>query len=150
MDWNSDKSVRLSKFCVYLFMALLVILCAGAPWIFRWLIAVRAMDLKESLPYFLISTYTVAVPAAAALIDLRQLLRNIGAGDVFMEKNVAILRRLSWYCIAAGLICLVSAVYYMPFLLLAAAAAFVGLILRVVKNVFAEAVRLKTENDFTI
>ena len=53
MDWNSDKSVRLSKFCVYLFMALLVILCAGAPWIFRWLIAVRAMDLKESLPYFL-------------------------------------------------------------------------------------------------
>ena len=29
-------------------------------------------------------------------------------------------------------------------------AAFLGLILRVVKNVFSEAVRIKTENDFTI
>lgn len=150
MDWNSDKSVRLSKFCVYLFMALLAAVCIGAPWIFRWLIAVRAMNLKEMLPYFLVSAYTVAVPAAAALIDLRQLLQNIGAGNVFIEKNVAILRRLSWYCIVAGVICLVSTLYYMPFLLLAAAGAFIGLILRVVKNVFAEAVRLKTENDFTI
>ena len=38
----------------------------------------------------------------------------------------------------------------MPFLIVSAAAAFVGLILRVVKNVFAEAVRLKDENDYTI
>ena len=43
-----------------------------------------------------------------------------------------------------------SALYYMPFLIVSAAAAFVGLILRVVKNVFAEAVRLKDENDYTI
>ena len=40
--------------------------------------------------------------------------------------------------------------YYMPFLLLSAAAAFVGLMLRVVKNAFAEAVNIKNENDYTI
>ena len=32
----------------------------------------------------------------------------------------------------------------------AAAAAFVGLMLRVVKNVFAQAVAIKAENDYTI
>ena len=45
---------------------------------------------------------------------------------------------------------LFRSLYYMPFLIVSAAAAFVGLILRVVKNVFAEAVRLKDENDYTI
>lgn len=150
MDWNRDKSVRLSKFCVGLFMVLLAGLCVFAPWIFRRLVALRGPYLTGALPYFLFSTYTAAVPAAAALVDLRRLLYNISAAAVFIDANVAILRRLSWYCIAAGVICLVSTLYYMPFLVLAAAAAFVGLILRVVKNVFAEAVRLKDENDYTI
>lgn len=72
-------------------------------------------------------------------------------GQRFLSReNVSILRLLSWCCIAAGLVCLFSALYYMPFLIVSAAAAFVGLILRVVKNVFAEAVRLKDENDYTI
>ena len=43
-----------------------------------------------------------------------------------------------------------DAVFSLIFLLVAAAAAFVGLILRVVKNVFEQAVTLKDENDFTI
>jgi len=38
----------------------------------------------------------------------------------------------------------------LPFLLLAAGSGFMGLILRVVKNVFAEAIFIKEENDFTI
>ena len=66
------------------------------------------------------------------------LLRNISEGEVFIPENVSILRLLSWCCIAAGLVRLFSALYYMPFLIVSAAAAFVGLILRVVKNVFAE------------
>lgn len=94
--------------------------------------------------------HTAAVPAAAALYGLWRLLRNISEGEVFIPENVSILRLLSWCCIAAGLVCLFSALYYMPFLIVSAAAAFVGLILRVVKNVFAEAVRLKDENDYTI
>ena len=132
MNWNKDKSVKLSKFCVCLFMLILAGVCIGAPWL------------------FLVSTYTAAVPAAAALYGLWRLLRNISEGEVFIPENVSILRLLSWCCIAAGLVCLFSALYYMPFLIVSAAAAFVGLILRVVKNVFAEAVRLKDENDYTI
>lgn len=149
MKWDQDKSVKLSKFCVYFYMVLLVIICALAPWLFRWLIGVRNESMTK-LPLFLITAYTAAVPAACALWDLRRMLLNISAGDVFIRQNVSILRRLSWYCIAAGAICFVSTFYYPPFLYISAAAAFIGLILRVVKNVFAQAVELKDENDYTI
>lgn len=150
LEWNKDKSLRLSRFCVALFMVLLAALCLGAPWLFRLLIALRPAELSGKLPLFLASTYTVAAPAAAALYGLRKLLQNIGGGAVFVAENVSLLRLLSWCCIAAGLLCLASTLYYMPFLLISAAAAFMGLILRVLKNVFAEAVRLKNENDYTI
>lgn len=150
MNWSEDKSVKLSRFCVYLFMVIEVAVCISAPWLFRWLVQVRAADLAGSFAYFLISGYTLAVPAAVALWALHLLLRNIGEEEVFIPENVRILRVLSWCCIVVGLICLVSTLYYMPYLIIAIAAAFVGLILRVVKNVFAEAVHIKNENDFTI
>ena len=150
MKWDQDKSVKLSKFCVVLFMVLLAAVCLTAPWLFRLLIRLRLWDQQVKLPMFLVSTYTVAVPGAVALAALWRLLKNISGGAVFVAGNVKLLRLLSWCCIAAGLVCLVSAFYYLPFLLLSAAAAFVGLMLRVVKNAFAEAVEIKNENDFTI
>lgn len=149
MNWNRDKSVRLSKCCVFIFMILFVLICIFAPQIFSWIISFGSGSEKQ-LGYFLATVYTGAVPAALALWDLRKLLKNISNGDVFIENNVAILRRLSWYCIAAGLICLVSTIYYPLFLVISVAAAFIGLILRVVKNVFAQAVLIKDENDYTI
>lgn len=148
--WNKDKSLQLSKFCVYLFMVIFAGLCVGAPWLFDRLITLRAAQLAGTQPFFLASTYTAAVPAALALWCLRLLLRNIGEEAVFVPENVSYLRTLSWCCIAAGGICFVSSLYYTPFLLIAAAAAFLGLILRVVKNVFAKAVEIKMENDYTI
>ena len=150
MEWSKDKSLRLSKICIYIFTALMIIIAAFAPKIFSALIEIRTSYLGGTLPYFLISTYTACIPASFALHGLYRLLDNIEKGEVFIHSNVGILRRLSWCCIAAGIICLVSAGYYMPFLILAAAAGFVGLILRVVKNVFAQAVELKEDNDYTI
>lgn len=150
MDWNKNKSVKLSQFCVALFMVLLAAVCLFAPQLCRLLIRLRRWDVQLKLPLFLASVYLSAVPAAAVLWALWRLLRNIGAGAVFIAENTALLRLVSWCCIAAGLVYLASALYYMPFLVLSAAAAFVGLMLRVVKNAFAEAVDLKQENDYTI
>ncbi len=149
MNWNQNKSMQLSKFCVYLFMVILVVVCVLAPQLFRALLEMRGESMAK-LPFFLAAVYTTAVPAAAALWDLRKLLWNISCGNVFLVCNVAILRRLSWYCIIAGLIFFVSGFFYLPFFFLSIAAAFIGLILRVVKNVFSEAVALKDENDYTI
>ena len=67
MNWNKDKSVKLSKFCVCLFMLILAGVCIGAPWLFRLLIRLRVQDLAGKFELFLVSTYTAAVPAGAAL-----------------------------------------------------------------------------------
>ena len=50
----------------------------------------------------------------------------------------------------AALLCLVSALYYPSFLLITAAAGFMCLIVRVVKNVFQQAIAMKSELDLTI
>ena len=150
MDWNKDKSLWLSKICIKLFTIIMIVVAVFAPKIFSALIEVRIAYLGGTLPYFLISTYTLCVPATIALSGLWRLLDNIDKGEVFIENNVRILRMLSWRCIFAGGICLVSAVYYLPFIIIAAAAGFVGLLLRIVKNVFARAVEIKQDNDFTI
>ena len=60
------------------------------------------------------------------------------------------LRRCSWCCMVVAAICLVFTAALFYFLLVAAAAAFMGLILRVIKNVFQQAMELKEENDYTI
>lgn len=150
MEWNKDRSVKLSRICVYIFTIIMILTAVFAPKIFSRLIEIRVSYLSGTLPYFLISTYTACIPARAALRGLNRLLGNIEKGEVFIEENVKILRMLSWRCIAAGIICLASTMYYMPFGIIAASAGFVGLILRVVKNVFAQAVEIKQDNDFTI
>ena len=81
---------------------------------------------------------------------LWRLLDNIRAGRVFIPQNVQLLRRISWGCIAGALICLASGLYYVLFFVIAACAAFMALIVRVVKNVFQQAVLLQEDADYTI
>ena len=150
MKWNDDKSLLLTRVCVWLSAAALVLLCVSAPWLFSWFIQKRLILPPQSRDYFLVTTYTVAVPAAIALYMMNRLLANIRKEEVFTEKNTRYLRGMSWCCLAAGLIFLVSSFYYLPFFALCAAAVFMALILRVIKNVFAQAEENKKENDYTI
>jgi hypothetical protein len=94
--------------------------------------------------------YLCCAIALIALVSLDQLLFNIKNGIVFEARNVHILRRISWCCLIAALVLLVGSFFSLVFLLLSVMAGFMGLILRVVKNVFQAAVDLKAENDFTI
>lgn len=139
MKWNDDKSLLLTRVCVWLSAVALVLLCVSAPWLFSWFIQKRLILPPQSRDYFLVTTYTVAVPAAIALYMMNRLLANIRKEEVFTEKNTRYLRGMSWCCLAAGLIFLVSSFYYLPFFALCAAAVFMALILRVIKNVFAQA-----------
>ncbi len=149
MKWNQNKSVKLTQTCIYLFMGLFAIICVCAPSFFRWLFELQGVP-GEKLPVMLLTIYAGAVPAAGALWDLNRLLHQIRAGQVFIKSNVTILRRLSWECMAGALACIFGGLVYPAFFLIGGIAAFIGLILRVVKNVFAQAVELQDENDFTI
>lgn len=149
MKWNSDRSLHLSIWCTRLAMALVIVCGVLTPKIVNWylLVAVKSQALGQPL---MVAVLASCVPAMAALLCLHQLLTNIGKEEIFTDENVALLRRISWCCFAVAAIMLVSCRYYLVFLCVSVAAAFMGLILRVVKNVIQQAVILKAENELTI
>ena len=106
---------------------------------------------RESVVWlYLAVTYGSAVPAALVLFCLHRLLKNISQEDVFCEENVTYLRVMSWCCMIAGLVYFLAGWFDWYLFIFCITAGFVGLMLRVVKNVFAQAVAIKAENDYTI
>lgn len=148
--WNDHRSIALSKSCIVVFMAALLGLAVSAPWLVRWLLDFSRADLAGTEPLFLATIYSGCIPAAVLLWNLYRLLQRISAEQVFITENVDHLRRISWSCFAGAAICLTAALYYIPWGLVGVAAAFMGLIVRVVKNVVAQAVSLQDEVDYTI
>jgi hypothetical protein len=142
--WNQKRSIQLSKACVVLFAVAMVVIAGKADWFAHYL------SVGTKTEFFLITVYTSCVPAVALLWNLFFLLHSIEKDDVFISKNVERLRWISWSCIAGGLISFVSGFYYVPWFVVAIAAAFMGLIVRIVKNVIAQAVELRRDSDFTI
>lgn len=98
----------------------------------------------------MVSLYLCSLPAWAALYWLHRLLGSIAAGQIFVPENVRALRAISWCCAAACAVCLASTFYYAPWSLAGVAAGFMALLVRVIKNCFEQAVRMKDELDYTI
>ena len=67
-----------------------------------------------------------------------------------MDLFFALLRARPWCCLLAAVPFGVFGIWRSLSIIVALAAAFFGLILRVLKNVFEKAVELKEENDYTI
>ena len=150
MNWSKNKSVKLSMICIWIFAALLLAADVSAVGMAKWYADIR---LYGGAPYVVLlcgTIYLLSVPAWICLWNLRKLLLNIRDGQTFVEENVRYLRTVSWCCAAAAAICLVSGFYYLPFFIVAIAAAFMMLIVRIVKNVFRQAVDMKSELDLTI
>lgn len=148
--WNEEKSVELTRLCTLAFMILLLAVVATAPWLTAWFISFSQAGLAGSQSLFLATIYIGALPAGLLLYYLRLLLGSIKAGQVFTLTNAERLRRISWCCFVGAGIALISAWYYIPWLIVFVAAAFMGLIVRVVKNLVAEAANMKDEIDHTI
>jgi hypothetical protein len=110
----------------------------------------RSLIQPELVALVLPVYYAFCVPALVALFSLDRMLAAIRRGEVFTQSNVRILRILSWSCFAAATALLAGSLVSIVFAVIALIAAFFGMILRVVKNLFAAAVELKTENDYTI
>lgn len=98
----------------------------------------------------LVTFYSCAAVGFGILFVLLRLVNNIKNGEVFVEQNVKLLRILSYCCFAIAIITLFFARLRLLVFVITFAAAFIGLILRVIKNCFSEAIRLREENEFTI
>ena len=97
-----------------------------------------------------VSFYLCAAFAFTALVTLDKLLKNIRLENIFITSNVTYLRILSWCCYGVGVVTAIYSIWEYYFMVIAAAAAFFGLVLRVLKNVFCKAVEIREENDATI
>lgn len=148
--WNDKKSIILSQVSVVIFSILLIIGIFTAPMIIRWFIETRTIDLDGMNSYFMISYYCACIPAAVLLVCLFRLLSNIRNDKVFILENTTYLRISSWCCVLVTIICLVSTIYYVPYFIIAIAAGFMALIIRIIKNVFSKAIILQEDADYTI
>ena len=149
MNWSKNSSIELSRACVILFMILLAALDIGCYWAVGWFVRLRLMN-RDSVFLMMATIYLCSVFGWVLLVRLWQLLQNIRAQLVFDAKNVRLLRQVSWCCVGAGAVCLVSCLYYLPFIAVAIAAGFMALIVRIIKNIFQQAIDMKAELDLTI
>ena len=153
MNWTKDKSIALSRVCVAVFAALLLALDGSA------VLMIPLVERRTQMFFTLVTAshalWTALVALCSlfawpALWKLWRLLGNLMEEKVFVEDNVRLLRVVSWCCVGVAVSCLVCGLWYVPLFMLAAAAAFMALIVRIVKNVFQQAIAMKSELDLTV
>lgn len=100
------------------------------------------------LMYFL--AYAILVFALLADVLLVVLLLRVYREQVFTYRSVALIRSISWCCFFVAAAFGVVGFYFHVAWCIALAAVFLGLCVRVVKNVIEEATEIKSENDLTV
>ena len=108
-------------------------------------------DISNSGRVFVLAL-AYAVLAVVSLADslLFFLLCRVHKGQVFTADSVALIRGVSWCCFLLGAVFGTLGIYFQLSLIVAFAAVFLGICLRVVKNVIEEATEIKSENDLTV
>lgn len=148
MKWTKANSLNLSIILVEVTFLLLITTLFIIPPAVCWYDAVSG---QEPVKYFLgVILYLSDFIAFFVIGALYRLLQNIRQGRVFVPKNASYLRLISWGLAAIALLLLIFSFARGMALLFAFVMAFLGLILRVLKNVFEEAIALQNEQDFTI
>ena len=160
MNWNQDKSIVLSFVCVWLFAILLfagdvlslIVLFGGFAGRFTQLSETYGVAASAVKPPLLSVFWWLlfSVPAWTALFELRMILVCFRKNRVFEAGTVRHMRIASWACVGAAAVCFAGAFYYHGMFVAALAAAFMALIVRIVKNSFEAAIRMKDELDLTI
>ena len=151
---KKNTSAYISLVLAVLALVVLIAIWATLPYIVDYFYSLfkGRVDGKTQL---LAALYAASLPVALADILLIRLLLLVRAGRTFSPEAVGSLRGISWCCLFEGAYLIFVGIFMfdpaaVSFCMLAFAAVFLGIVLRVVKNVFEEATAIKTENDYTI
>ena len=98
----------------------------------------------------LVLAYGILGVTILAVIMMFLLLTRVYQGMVFTARSVGYIRGVSWCCFLLCLFFGILGKYFQLSIVVALAAVFLGLSLRVVKNVIEEATEIKMENDLTV
>ena len=150
------SSVILSFVFAGLFLVFLVVVAFLLPSLVENMIS--AGDLigdRTNLPpalhtLILVLAYLVLAVAFVAVGILCLILRCVLLEQVFSSRTVTLLSGVAWCCFAEGILFFVVGIWFQLAFIVFAAAFFLGLCLRIVGNVIAEATRYKNENDLTV
>ena len=149
--WDRDKSLLLSIVAVRIFFVIWIVLLLGGYTICSYYaILMEEYGVMVPLISLVLTLYLCLLPAFVILYDLNSVLMRIRKEEVFIPSNVYSLRRISWSCIIVASITVLFSVMYVSLLFVAVAFAFLALLIRVIKNIFVQAMEIKKENDYTI
>lgn len=145
--YTSLTSVRLTRVITVIYCVLLLLFMIFAPFVIKWFFGdVFAVQVKTAI----IAFYTCCPAAWCALICVWRVLTSILKGEIFTDRMVFAMRLLSWCCAFVAIDCFIAAFFARIFFVFSAGAAFMMLILRVLKSVMAKATEIKNENELTI
>lgn len=146
---HSEKSLKLTQAVVLLLACVFAFLIFTAPIIFPWYCEFAGKS-EEACKALIGVFYGCSPSAAITLIFTFRFLSSMKKGEVFTEKTVKTLKVLSYACLSAVPLSLPLCFYFLGAFPIPAAAAFMWLILRVIKNAFEYGSKIKTENDLTV
>lgn len=152
-QWDDHKSITLTRYVVALAIVGSAVMTVSGPWLVHWLMTTHELYHKGPAVQgaLLVLGYLCAALAFWMLYNLYRFLQRLEQGQVFVPQTVQALRRISWCCTWAAVLCLPAGIWiYLPFVFLAVAAGFMALLVLVLKNAFEQAVRMKDELDYTI
>jgi hypothetical protein len=143
--WKPEQSITLTLVATYVSAAALLVMMFVARPVIEYLLSIPPAQARNLAIIF----YACCPAAWLAIGVLLKLLHNIRAGEVFTAQNITLLRVLSW-CFWLVMLVSFAAWRFPSLIIIGIASGFLGLILRVVKNVIARATILREENDLTI
>ena len=144
--WNQSKSLGLSEIWIKAALICWITLAIILPFALRYGSQLKFDQYGWPLLFF----YIFSVSLCRVFYCLNRLLVNIKKGAVFVQDNVRQLRSISWCCFWGGVLLLLGSFWNILLILLSGIMGFFGLLMRVIKNVFSEAIIIKEENDFTV
>ncbi len=148
IKWTNKNSLLLSRAITWAIFLLACSILFLIPIITEWYDAVSGKPPIRTV--LTVCLYISDIFAILAVWELSLLLRNISKQELFTVRNTRCVRVISWCCFGVAVVCCVLSFWRILALMIAVVAAFVGLILRVVKNMLAVATELREENDYTI
>lgn len=153
---SSRASVNLSLFISGVFFAVLAAVGVFLPTVVKAMlrfsgeITARVEITATDNLIVLVAAYILLLLAILANILLFALLLQVKCENVFSKKSVSLIRGISWCSIGVGAIFGLLTYYFTLSSVIAFAALFLGLCVRVVKNVIERATEIKDENDLTV
>ena len=139
--WDNSKSLLLTTWWMRI---ALVLWCALG-------IVVPTLFFMQQISFDILILFGLLfVPILLAFYGLHKMLSNIQQGVIFSLQNTASLRLVSWACFFAAIFLLIAAFKWPVLIFASGVIGFLGLFVRVIKNMLSEAIAIKEENDFTI